>query len=235
MGLAGRLILMALWCHSGSPWWRMQVVYKWIQLEEERWLRLQSREQTLLGSRQLSLIVCTWPPLSFLSDPLLSIAQPFFLSSAREFKHLSRTFFIYWMERTASISFSNSISMSFVHQVRACSLACPSLKLHLLTDGSHMVTSGLLTVLTKSVLVKTRESRRLEKIAKKIRTRLLEGAQFNFGFKYTAGYNFYPKMDSWISASTRRKHALFSFSKPCLNFPLSFLLRWVPLIFPKPV
>ena len=58
-----------------------------------------------------------------------------------------------------------------------------------------MVTSGLI-VLIKSVLVKTRESQRLEKIAKKVRTRLLEGAKFNFGFKYTAGYNFYPKMYS---------------------------------------
>lgn len=34
-------------------------------------------------------------PLCFLSHPLLSIAQPLFLSSAREFIHLTRMFFIY--------------------------------------------------------------------------------------------------------------------------------------------
>lgn len=48
----------------------------------------------LAGQQAVKLDRMHMTPLSFLSDPLLSIAQPFFLSSAREFK-LSRTFFIY--------------------------------------------------------------------------------------------------------------------------------------------
>lgn len=59
-----------------------------------------------------------------------------------------------------------------------------------------MVTSGLLTILIKSVLVKTKERQKLDKRAKKARTSSPEGAEFNFDFKYTAGYNFYPRMYS---------------------------------------
>ena len=47
----------------------------------------------LAGQQAVKLDRMHVTPLSFLSDPLLSIAQPFFLSSAREFEHLSRTFF----------------------------------------------------------------------------------------------------------------------------------------------
>lgn len=59
-----------------------------------------------------------------------------------------------------------------------------------------MVTSGLLTILIKSVLVKTKERQKLDKRAKKAGTRSPEGAEFSFDFKYTAGYNFYAKMYS---------------------------------------
>ena len=45
-----------------------------------------------------------------------------------------------------------------------------------------MVTSGLLTILIKSVLVKTKERQKLDKRAKKAGTRSPEGAEFRFDF-----------------------------------------------------
>ena len=94
--------------------------FKWTPFDD-KWCKVLVSQVNLAGLQVVKLEHMHVAPLCFLSHPLLSIAQPLFLSAAREFIHLTRMFFIYWMERTVSVNVPVSTCASFLLPVPAWS------------------------------------------------------------------------------------------------------------------